>query len=61
MTKTGMLIRRLVAEVFDAFANLDSTTQFWFTRSSGRLEPGEQAEWAWEMYDVSAYVKVDGL
>jgi uncharacterized protein YndB with AHSA1/START domain len=47
--RTGMLIPRPAAEVFEAFVNPDITTQFWFTRSSGRLEPGKQVEWAWEM------------
>ena len=56
--KTGMLIRKPVAEVFEAFIDPDITTQFWFTRSSGRLAPGAQVEWAWEMYDVSAAVTV---
>jgi uncharacterized protein YndB with AHSA1/START domain len=56
--KTGMLIRKLVTEVFEAFVNPDITTHFWFTRSSGRLKPGTQVEWAWEMYDVSAAVTV---
>jgi uncharacterized protein YndB with AHSA1/START domain len=59
--KTGMLIRRPVAEVFEAFVNPDITTQFWFTRSSGRLEPGGQVEWTWEMYDVSAAVTVKAI
>jgi uncharacterized protein YndB with AHSA1/START domain len=59
--KTGMLIRRPVAEVFEAFVNPGITTQFWFTRSSGRLEPGAQVEWTWEMYDVSAAVTVKAI
>jgi uncharacterized protein YndB with AHSA1/START domain len=41
MTQTGMLIRRPVAEVFEAVVDPDVTTKFWFTRSSGRLEPGK--------------------
>jgi len=41
VTKTGMLIRRPVAEVFEAFVNPNITTRFWFTRSSGRLESGK--------------------
>ena len=59
--KTGMLIRRPVAEVFEAFIDPEITTQFWFTRSSGRLTPGAQVEWAWEMYDVSAAVTVQAI
>jgi uncharacterized protein YndB with AHSA1/START domain len=42
--KTGMLIRKPVADLFEAFVNPDVTTQFWFTKSSGRLEPSTQLE-----------------
>jgi uncharacterized protein YndB with AHSA1/START domain len=45
MTKTGMLIRRPVAGVFEAFVNPDITTRFWFTKSSGRLEAGKRVQW----------------
>src|SRR5262245_52067054 len=54
--RTGMLIRRPVADVFEAFVNPEITTKFWFTRTTGRLEVGKQTRWAWEMYDVSALV-----
>ncbi len=53
-----MLIRRPAAEVYEAFANPDITTKFWFTRSSGRLQAGKQAQWEWEMYDLSIPVTV---
>ena len=53
MTKTGMLIRKPVADVFEAFVNPDITTRFWFTKSSGRLEVGKQVHWEWEMYGIS--------
>lgn len=56
--RTGMLIRRPVADVFEAFINPDITTKFWFTNSSGRLEEGNQAQWNWEMYDISIPVSV---
>jgi len=54
--KTGMLIRRPVADVFEAFANPDITTKFWFTKSSGRLAAGKQVQWDWEMYGISVPV-----
>jgi uncharacterized protein YndB with AHSA1/START domain len=54
--KTGMLIRRPVAEVFDAIVDPAITSQFWFTKGSGRLEAGKQVQWDWEMYGVSAKV-----
>lgn len=53
---TGMLIRKPVAEVFEAFIDPDITTKFWFTKSSGRLEVGKLVHWTWEMYNVSASV-----
>ncbi len=56
ITKTAMLIRRPVAEVFDAFVNPAITTKFWFTKSSGPLETGKQVQWDWEMYGVGAPV-----
>ncbi|MGB4246746.1 MAG: SRPBCC family protein [Pseudohongiellaceae bacterium] len=58
IAKTGMLIRRPVAEVFEAFIDPAVTTQFWFTKSSGRLEVGRQVKWEWEMYDASTQVTV---
>src|SRR5262249_41101805 len=33
--------------------NPDITTQFWFTKSSGRLEAGRTVQWEWDMYQVS--------
>lgn len=56
--KTGMLIRKPAAEVFEAFLDPAITTQFWFTKSSGRLEAGKQVQWEWEMYNVAIQVKV---
>ncbi len=61
VAKAEMLIRRPVAEVFEAFINPTITTKFWFTRSSGRLEPGKQVQWDWEMYDVSSQVSVKAI
>ena len=58
VSKTGMLIRRTVADVFEAFISPEFTTKFWFTKSSGRLEAGRQIRWEWEMYNVSALVTV---
>lgn len=54
----GMLIRRSVEEVFEAFIDPELTTKFWFTKSSGRLEEGKYIHWDWEMYGVSAELVV---
>ncbi|MCZ8541941.1 SRPBCC family protein [Psychrobacillus psychrodurans] len=54
----GMLIRKPVHEVFEAFIDPTITTKFWFTKSSGRLEKGRCIRWEWEMYGVSAELDV---
>ena len=56
IAKTGMLIRRPVADVFETFIDPAVTTKFWFPKSSGRLEAGKQVKWEWEMYEVSTQV-----
>lgn len=55
---TAMLIRKPVADVFAAFVDPAITSRFWFTRGSGRLEPGARVTWEWEMYGASAPVAV---
>lgn len=58
VAKAAMLIRRPAAEVFEAFIDPAITSRFWFTKSTGRLEPGKHVTWTWEMYDVSIEVDV---
>ena len=61
VAKTGMLIRKPVAEVFEAIVNPDITTKFWFTKGSGRLEVGKEIKWEWEMYNASTRVTVKSI
>ena len=61
IARTGMLIRRPVADVFEAFIDPDVTTRFWFTGSSGRLEAGRQVQWDWEMYGISIPVTAKAI
>jgi len=58
IAKAAMLIRKPIAEVFEAFIDPAITSRFWFTKSTGRLEPGKHIRWTWEMYDVSIDVEV---
>ena len=58
---TGMLIRKPAADVFEAFVNPEITTQFWFTKGSGRLEAGRQVQWEWEMYGISIQVTANTI
>ena len=61
VTKTGMLIRKPVADVFEAFVNPDITTKFWFTKSTGRLQAGKEVQWDWEMYGISIPVTAKAI
>ena len=61
IARATMLIRRPIKEVFNAFVDPDVTTKFWFSRSSGRLFPGETVTWYWHHYGVSCDVLVKAL
>lgn len=56
--RTGMLIRRPVDEVYQAFTEPAVTSWFWFTHGDRRLSPGARATWTWGMYGVSTRVAV---
>ncbi|AQX12790.1 polyketide cyclase [Elizabethkingia meningoseptica] len=56
--KAEMLIRKPVAEVYEAFINPEITTKFWFTKSSGRLDENKNITWTWEMYNHSVDIDV---
>src|SRR4051812_36511896 len=59
--EAGMLIRRPVAEVFEAIVDPAITTKFWFTHSSGRLDSRKEVRWEWRMYGASAMVNVSEI
>jgi uncharacterized protein YndB with AHSA1/START domain len=61
IAKAQMLIRKPIGEVFEAFVDPAITTKFWFTKSSGRLEPGKEVRWDWEMYGASVQVNVEAI
>jgi uncharacterized protein YndB with AHSA1/START domain len=56
--ETQLLIRKSPRTVFKAFVDPEITTQFWFTKSSGKLEKGKTVIWEWEMYGVKDEVNV---
>lgn len=58
VAKAELLIRRPVADVFEAFIDPGIITKFWFDRSTGRLESGETVRWYWELFNVSIEVRV---
>jgi uncharacterized protein YndB with AHSA1/START domain len=53
-----MMIRKPIAQVFQAFIDPAITTHFWFTKSGGPLEMGKTVKWEWEMYGFSVDVLV---
>lgn len=61
IARVQMLIRKPVSQVFTAFVDPEVTTGFWFTKSTGKLEPGMDVRWDWEMYGVSALVSVKAV
>ena len=56
VARSAMLVRKPVAEVFEAVIDPAMTSHFWFTKGSGRLAVGKTVRWDWEMYDVTAEV-----
>lgn len=61
VAQAGMLIRRPVSEVFEAFVDPAVTIRFWFTAGSGRLEPGATVRWEWAMYGAGTDVRVKAI
>jgi len=56
VAKAALLIRKPVAEVFEAFVDPEIIINFWFDKSSGRLETGKAVQWHWTMFDMTVNV-----
>jgi uncharacterized protein YndB with AHSA1/START domain len=61
VAKAQMLIRKPIAQVFEALVDPAITSRFWFSKGSGRVEAGRQIRWEWEMYGVSGEVEVKAV
>ena len=59
--EAGMLIRKPVEQVFEAFINPEITTNFWFTKSTGRLDENDEVIWTWEMYNHMVPVFIEAI
>ena len=44
IARAEILIRKPVAEVFEAFVDPEITRRSWFTKSTGRLETGKHTD-----------------
>jgi uncharacterized protein YndB with AHSA1/START domain len=56
--KVGVLVRAEPERVFQAIVDPAITTNFWYTKSDGKMAPGRELCWTWEMYGVSSTVNV---
>jgi uncharacterized protein YndB with AHSA1/START domain len=56
--ETQLLIKKSPKTIFNAFVDPKITTQFWFTKSSGKLQKGKTVIWEWEMYGAKDEVTV---
>lgn len=61
IAKAQLLIRKPVAQVFEALLDPAITSRFWFSKGSGRLETGKRIRWDWEMYGVHTEVDVKAI
>ncbi|MGH9908649.1 MAG: SRPBCC domain-containing protein [Pyrinomonadaceae bacterium] len=61
IAKAQLLIRKPVAQVFEALVDPAITSRFWFSKGSGRLETGKRIRWDWEMYGHHTYVDVKAI
>ena len=56
-----MMIRKPVAEVYNAFINPEITTQFWFSEGSAALSQGSTVEWTWKVLNHKVKIRVLSL
>ena len=61
IAKASMLIRRPVAEVFDAFVNPDTITKFWLESATGPLAPGARVGWRFMVPGATETVTVTAI
>jgi uncharacterized protein YndB with AHSA1/START domain len=61
VAKAQTLIRKPVAQVFEALVDPAITSHFWFSKSSGKLESGKRIRWDWEMYGHHTDVDVKAI
>ena len=59
--EAGMLIRKPVEQVFEAFINPEITVNFWFSKSTGRLDENDEVIWTGEIFDHSVPVFISSI
>lgn len=56
--RAAMMIRKPVNDVFNAFTDAEAITKFWFSKSTGNLQPGAKVQWTWESYNLTTGAEV---
>lgn len=59
--KATMMIRKPINEVFNAFIDPAITSNFWFSKGSGKLVEQGNFIWSWEYYNISVPLKVESI
>lgn len=54
-----MVIRQPADTVFEALADPDITSKYWFTHGTGRLESSKKVTWRWDQFGVEATIEVE--
>jgi hypothetical protein len=50
IAQAGMVVCKLIHQLFEAVVDPNVTTEFWISECSGRLETGKHIGGEWEMY-----------
>ena len=58
VAKAEILIRKPVAEVFNAFTDAEMITKFWFDKSTGSLKENANVQRIWTQFDMTIPVAV---
>ena len=58
VARAELLVRRPVAEVFEAWTDPNVTSKFWFSRGARRLHQGPSVRWFWDPFGIHADVNV---
>ena len=59
--KTTLQIQKPIQEVFEAIVNPEKMTNYFISRSSGRMESGKQLTWQFPEFDTEFPIRVDKI
>lgn len=59
--KTAIQIAKSPSEVFEAIVNPEQMSNYFISRSSGRMEAGKTLQWHWPEFDEGAPIRVSEI